>query len=75
LSCAELAWAIHQWACEQLSEAQVATLTAAMHSAAADLAASLQSDASSAATRSMLGLPTAQRAGDLARRAAPYLWA
>ena len=70
----ELAWAIHRWACAQLSADEVAALERAMADAADEMMAGLGRDPLNAATRKRLGLPEPARAVKLASGLKERLW-
>lgn len=71
----ELAWAIHAWACQQLSADEVRRLRLAMHEAAERMIEALASERLDATTRQTLGLPSAVESAKLASRLRPHLWA
>ncbi len=71
----ELAWAIHTWACQQLSANEVRRLQLAMHEAAERMIEALASERLHAETRQTLGLPSAATSAKLASSLRPHLWA
>lgn len=70
----ELAWAIHAWACSQLSDAEVEAVGHAMREAAQALVVALGADKLAPATRAALGLPAPQQSAAMADALRERLW-